>query len=191
MTHSFARHRLAQFVCAAAVATACTTAPALASPSSVATRVPAALASHPLRMAAGGTRTWSPANGEVTVLHFWASWCAPCRRELPRIAALERSLAATGGRVLAVSIDQDIRNAVRFADRVAPGLTVYHDGSEGLARTLDLPALPWTVVLGRDGAVVWSGGGSDDATFEAMSGTARRLASTRAIATETTEGSPR
>lgn len=158
---------------------------------SAASRVPAALAEHPLQLATGGSRTWSPASGEVTVLHFWASWCAPCRRELPRIAALERSLAAEGGRVLAVSIDSDVRNAVRFAAQNAPGLTVYHDGPDGLARTLDLPALPWTVVLGRDGSVVWSGGGADDATFKGLKDTAHRLASARTVATETTEGTPR
>ncbi len=179
---------LSRLALAVALLISATTAPAHAERSSSAARVPAALASHPLHLASGGTRTWSASNGEVTVLHFWASWCAPCRRELPRIAELERTLAASGGRVLAVSIDGDVRNAVRFAEQRAPGLTVYHDGPDGLARTLDLPALPWTVVLDRDGAVVWSGSGSDAATFDTMSQTARRLVAARATASETTEG---
>ena len=92
---------------------------------------------------------------------------------------------------MAVSIDADARNAADFANRHAGGMNLYHDGPDGLVKTLDLPALPFTLVLGRDGSVAWSGGGSDDATFATISNTARRLSAMHVLATESTEGTSR
>jgi thiol-disulfide isomerase/thioredoxin len=149
------------------------------------------MASHPLRSLAGSPLSLSSLRGQVVVLNFWASWCGPCRKELPRLAALDAELAKSGGRVVAVSIDADPRNAAEFANRHAPGMTLYHDGPDGLVRALDVPALPFTLVLDRDGAVVWSGGGSDEATFANIGSTARRLTAAHAIATESTEGTAR
>jgi thiol-disulfide isomerase/thioredoxin len=163
------------------------------SPASASTpaRVAAAVAEHPIRNLAGGTLSLSSLKGQVVVLNFWASWCGPCRKELPRLAVLDAELAKVGGRVVAVSIDADARNAADFATRHAPGMTLYQDGPDGLVRTLDVPALPFTLVLDRDGSVVWSGGGADEATLATIGTTARRLTAARAMATESTEGTPR
>jgi len=154
-------------------------------------KIAAALEARPLRRLGGGTLPWSSLKGEVVVLHFWASWCGPCRKELPQIQALHLELARTGGRVVAVSIDQDRRNAADFAARHAPDLPVYHDAPEGLARTLDLPALPYTVVLDRDGAVKWAGGGADAVTRQQYAHLARRAAQPAAPTAESTEGPDR
>jgi len=96
-------------------------------------------------------------------------------------------LAPRGVRVVAVSIDRDPRNAAAFLSRHAPGLTPYADGPDGLVRALDVPALPYTLVLDRDGSVAWSGGGADEATLASLATTARRLTAARALAGETTE----
>jgi len=154
-------------------------------------RVADALAAHPIRSLAGGTLSLASLRGQVVVLNFWASWCGPCRKELPRLAALAAQLATSGGRVVAVSIDADPRNAAEFATRHAPGMTLYHDGPDGLVRALDVPALPFTLVLDRDGRVAWSGGGADEATITGIGDTARRLSAARPMATESTEGTPR
>ncbi len=153
--------------------------------------IAAAMGDHPLRRLGGGSLPWSSLRGEVVVLHFWASWCGPCRKELPQIDALHQELARSGGRVVAVSIDRDARNAADFARRHAPSLPVYHDGPDGLARTLDLPALPYTVVLDRDGAVVWAGGGADAITRDQYASLARRAVGTTAPAAGSTEGPTR
>lgn len=142
-----------------------------------------AIARHALRGLDGRTVTVASLRGEVVVLAFWASWCAPCRRELPELDRLHAELAPRGGRVLAVSIDQDPENARRFARRLGLGLPVYHDGPDGLARTLDLAAIPFTMVLDRDGTIAHVAAGGDPKALAALAAEARRLAAPRAPAT--------
>jgi thiol-disulfide isomerase/thioredoxin len=135
--------------------------------------------------------TLSSLRGHVVVLNFWASWCGPCRKELPQLRTMAADLARSGGRVVAVSIDSDPRNAADFAQQVAPGFTVFHDGPDGLARALDLPALPYTIVLDRDGHMLWSGGGADPGTMSQIATLAHRAAETHGLAEGGTEGSSR
>lgn len=136
----------------------------------------AALGRHPLRMLDGTNTTFAAMRGRVVVVNFWASWCAPCRRELPRLDALHREMSAQGASVVAVSIDQSADNARRFAKTGRLSMPVAHDGPSGLARTLDLRHVPATVVLDRDGRIAWSTGRSDDAELAKLGAVVRRLA---------------
>lgn len=121
-----------------------------------------ALAAHPLTSLDGGTPAPPPVAGRPLLLHFWASWCAPCRRELPALdAQLGRWLDA-GLELRAVSIDREPEKARRFAAELALSLPLYHDGPAGLARQLDLPALPCSFLFDGEGRLVVSVLGDDE-----------------------------
>jgi len=131
-----------------------------------------ALREHVLHTLDGKSLTLASLRGEVVVVNFWASWCPPCRKELPALAALNDRLAGHG-RVIAVSIDRDLRNVERFAKANHLSMTVAHDGPDGLARQLDLKSVPLTLVLGRDGEVALTAMGTSD--LGRVEDTARRL----------------
>jgi len=97
--------------------------------------------------------------GEVVVINFWASWCKPCLREMPLLDELHTRMSRQGGRVLAVSVDHDPKRARRFIEQNNLTLPVYVDGTEGLAKKLDLAHLPYTIVLDSYGQVVFAGAG--------------------------------
>ena len=171
-------------VLSVALAVTCAVAPARAAGPS-AERVHAALEHHVFRTPSGGTVTASTWSGEVVVLHLWATWCAPCRRELPKLDALNTELSKANGRVLAVSIDIDPRNVERFMAQQRLRLPIVVDGPDGLARELDVPAIPYTVVLNRNGEVVSQIAGSGDAVLDATAATARRLLAEKPMANRT------
>jgi thiol-disulfide isomerase/thioredoxin len=87
--------------------------------------------------------------GRVTLLHFWASWCGPCRTELPDLDALQRDTARDGLKVAAVSLDLKGWPAID-ATAAALGLrslAFYHDRDRAAARGLGIIGLPTTLVL--------------------------------------------
>jgi thiol-disulfide isomerase/thioredoxin len=139
----------------------------------------------------GRTISLDQLRGEVVVLNFWASWCRPCRKELPVLDALHAEIAPRGGRVIAVSIDEERGNAQRFSRALRLAMPVVHDGPDGLARTLDLDHVPFTVVLDRGGAVAFTTSGSDEASLHTLGETVRRLVARAPLAGGSTEGDVR
>ena len=113
------------------------------------------------------------ANNQVTIVHFWATWCAPCRKEMPILDAFYRKHHGQGLAMLAISIDQGTSNgkieqAVRgFAFPVA------RIDDVKMARR-DIPAaLPVTRVYDRSGKLVFQSRGDgrtiiDPATLERL-----------------------
>lgn len=148
----------------------------------------AASRGHVLQTLTGESLSLESLRGQVVVLHFWASWCPPCRKELPRLEALHAELTKKGGRVLAVSIDEDRDNVLRFVAAHGLKLPVCHDGPDGLARSLNLLSVPFTIVLDRSGAVAYTSGGSDAVAVEALAASTRRLLASGPYLTGTTEG---
>jgi len=139
-------------------------------------RVRDALRAHPLHGLDGRTLTVPSLAGEVVVVNFWASWCQPCRRELPALDALNATLAKQGGRVLAISIDEDAENVRRFARQHRLRLPLYLDGPAGLAKELDLDHVPYTVVFDRRGEIAYATSGANPAGLDQLAAVTKRLA---------------
>jgi thiol-disulfide isomerase/thioredoxin len=138
-------------------------------------RIRAALGRHALRTLDGHELSIAKLEGEVVVVQFWATWCAPCRRELPALDALDRRLFPHGGRVIAIAIDQDPANVRRFVRTHKLSLPVCHDGPDGLAKELALDHIPFTVVLDRDGSVAFATDGTETDVVAAADRVANRL----------------
>ena len=103
--------------------------------------------------AGGNAVTLQRFAGQVVVLNLWASWCAPCVREMPSLNALARRAPETA--VVAVSMDvQGPQVACEFFRRKGlDHLDVYHDPDGRLMQALGLYGLPASVVIDRDGQV--------------------------------------
>ncbi len=114
----------------------------------------ALLMNHQMVDLAGDPVSLETYRGEVLVINFWASWCAPCLRELPILDNWNTTWQDTGARVIAISIDSKAANARAFVANEDLGLSVWLDGPQGLAAQLDLPAVPTSYVIDRAGRVV-------------------------------------
>lgn len=99
--------------------------------------------------------------GEVVLLNVWATWCAPCRHEMPALDELHRQLQAEGLRVVAVSVDDAGAGAEidAFARELGLGLTVLHDPEKRVTRRFGTIGVPETFLIGRDGTLLrhWRG----------------------------------
>ena len=93
--------------------------------------------------------------GQVVLLNLWATWCAPCRVEMPSIQNLHDAYASRGLKVVAVSVDaggteQQIRS---FTDSLGLTFEILHEPTGGIQRKYRTTGVPETVLIGRDGVI--------------------------------------
>jgi thiol-disulfide isomerase/thioredoxin len=91
--------------------------------------------------------------GQVVVLNFWATWCAPCRVEMPMLDALETEFGGPDFAVLPVATGRNAPEGIRrfYAEAGIRDLPVFLDPRQALAREMAVLGLPVTVILNRDG----------------------------------------
>lgn len=145
----------------AALGTGALCSPALhAEPQALHRPWPRERATPPLELPGLDGAPWSSAavRGRVLLLHFWATWCEPCRDELPALDAWARAPAQAGRGVQVVTINHREGEAAirRFLDKTPLGLPILRDADGAAARAWDVRVYPTTVVIGRDGRPVFS-----------------------------------
>ncbi len=103
-----------------------------------------------LPLLSGGTLSSEELEGSPVVLNFFASWCAPCREEAPRLEAAWRSYRDEGLMVVGVDVndtEEDVRRFVRDFDITYP---IVRDEDDHLSNELEIPGLPQTLFIDRD-----------------------------------------
>jgi thiol-disulfide isomerase/thioredoxin len=101
----------------------------------------------------GQERSLQEFQGRVVVLNLWATWCAPCRKEMPSLDRLQAELGGDDLEVIALAVDRgDLDQIAAFYDELGvTNLTLYHDPTAKAGRVLRAPGLPTTVVIDRQG----------------------------------------
>ena len=100
-------------------------------------------------------KTLASYKGQVVLLNIWATWCAPCRIEMPSMEQLHREMGPRGLHVVAVSVDdpgteQQIRD---FARQFGLTFEILHDASGKIQKQYQTTGVPETFVIGRDGVI--------------------------------------
>jgi thiol-disulfide isomerase/thioredoxin len=91
--------------------------------------------------------------GQVIYLDFWASWCGPCAAALPAIDQLQKEFADKGFQVLAVNVDQDVKDARRFLSRRPVGYPSVADPTGSIPTSFDVETMPTSFLIDRNGVV--------------------------------------
>ncbi len=110
----------------------------------------------------GSTLKLSQLRGKVVLLDFWASWCEPCKKELPLLAKMAPRLKDKGVEIVAVNIDEKKDNAEAFIKSHAPGLTVVYDKDHRIVGQYEPPKMPSSFVIDKAGVVRAVNAGFDE-----------------------------
>jgi len=106
-----------------------------------------------LPSAAGANLRLQEQRGQVVMINFWATWCGPCKREMPQLNRLYGKYRAAGFVLLGVSVDEDRNNAAGLATRMGLQFPVLFDSAQKVSRLYELGTMPSTVLIDRDGRV--------------------------------------
>jgi peroxiredoxin len=131
----------------------------------------------PLRLVdtTGRTHRLSEYRGKVVLINFWATWCAPCREEMPSIERLRRAMKAKRFAVLAVNLAEPQARVRQFLQRVPLGFPLLLDPDMAVAKAWNVRQLPASFVVGPDGRIRYSYVGDLDWSREAVRKTLAEL----------------
>ena len=120
---------------------------------------PAGLAGQPapvfaLRDDRGASVSLASYRGKIVVMNLWASWCPPCRAEMPDLERLRAQYGSNGVVVVGVNQGESAQRAAAFASSLKIRFPIWLDSDQQYGRVFTALGLPTTVVVGRDGVVV-------------------------------------
>ena len=92
--------------------------------------------------------------GKVVLVNFWATWCGPCKEEMPSLARLQKQLDPAQFALLTVTTDPQRQGITYFLSQLGISLPVLFDEDQEVSRTFMVRGLPTTIVVARDGTLV-------------------------------------
>ena len=106
-----------------------------------------------LKSSSGDNVRLSEFHGDVVMINFWATWCGPCRQEMPLLDELYQRYSRVGFNLLGVNIDDDSRRAMQMIEELGVDFPVLFDDSKEVSRLYNVNAMPVTVLVDRAGTV--------------------------------------
>jgi peroxiredoxin len=106
-----------------------------------------------LKSATGTNLRLSEYRGNVVMINFWATWCGPCRQEMPLLNDLYSRYERVGFSLLGVNIDDDSGRAMQMAEELGVSFPVLFDERKEVSRLYQVEAMPVTLLVDREGQV--------------------------------------
>lgn len=106
-----------------------------------------------LKSYSGKNLKLSEYRGQVVLLNFWASWCGPCRQEMPLLDSLHAKYKSLGFTVLGVNVEEDSAKAVGVLKKNKLTFPILFDTENKVSKLYDISAMPSTVIIDRDGVM--------------------------------------
>lgn len=101
----------------------------------------------------GDAKNLSAFAGKIVLVNFWASWCAPCREELPQLQRLHSRFQNSDFAVVGINIDKEPANAQRFANLLGITFTTFLDPDHTVIERFKAKAMPSSYLIDRTGTV--------------------------------------
>lgn len=106
-----------------------------------------------LKSTSGENLRLSEYRGDVVMINFWATWCGPCRQEMPLLDELYRRYHRVGFHLLGVNIDDDTTRALRMVEELDLHFPVVFDTRKEVSRLYNVEAMPATILVDREGNI--------------------------------------
>jgi len=106
-----------------------------------------------LKSSTGENLRLSEYRGNVVMINFWATWCGPCRQEMPLLDELYTRYERVGFSLLGVNIDDDSRRAMQMIEDLGVSFPVLFDARKEVSELYEVEAMPVTVLIDREGNV--------------------------------------
>jgi peroxiredoxin len=106
-----------------------------------------------LKSNSGNNLKLSEFRGQVVMINFWATWCGPCREEMPLLNRIQDRYGKAGFKLLGVNIDDRPEAAQAMAKNLGIHFPILYDTGKRVSRLYDVNAMPSTLLIDRDGKV--------------------------------------
>jgi len=108
-------------------------------------------ANFTLKSRSGKNIKLSELRGEVVMLNFWASWCGPCRKEMPLLEKIHKKYKRLGFTLLGVNVEENSSDAKNYLKDVNVTFPILFDRTQKTSKLYDVSAMPTTILIDRNG----------------------------------------
>jgi peroxiredoxin len=125
----------------------------IAAPLALAVTATGPAADFTLKSSSGQNIRLSEYRGQVVLINFWASWCGPCRQEMPQLDAIHEKYTDLGFTVFGVNVEQDRDMADKVLRDIPVSFPILFDDNNQVSQLYDVDAMPVTVLVDRNGDI--------------------------------------